>query len=203
MKEFTNDEKEFIVSLNKPIQDIDINIIKSIINKMIQSKEYKKLIDLLNNLYDFAKIPNNMVDKLIQNNNKECISIFLENEESLYFSNEKEKNKLKKFLNVSGVNIKLKESYDYYYNILYNQEIRCCKTIKTNNRIVEHIFTKNNKLIKIKLSEVKDIGTIVSCIIYSNYDISEKEQILKCIDYINEFGFDIERDINNKSIIRN
>ena len=47
------------------------------------------------------------------------------------------------------------------------------------------------------------MGVVVSCIMYSNYYLSEEEQILKGIDYINEFGFNIERNINNKNIIKN
>ena len=145
------------------------------------------------------------MDILIQDNNKKCISIFLEKEESLYFLTEKEKNKLKEFLNAQEINIILDKSYDYYYKMLYDQGIRTwnSNTIKKDDNIVEHKFTRYNKLIKIKLKEVKNIGVIVSCVIYSNYNLSNEEQILNDIDYINEFGFNIERNINNINIIKN
>lgn len=203
MKNFTNKETNFIESLNEPIHDIDLNLVNSIINKMLQNSEYGELISLLNNLYDFAETPLNIVDELIQDNNKKCISVFLENEESLYFLTDEEKNKLKVFLNVQEINILLDKSYDYYYKMLYDQGIRTWNgnTTKKNNNIIEHIFTRYNKLIKFKLKEIKNVGLVVSCVNYSNYNLSREEQVLKSIDYINKFGFNINRDINNKNML--
>ena len=195
----TKEELNLINSLNKPINDIDMDLVKQIINKILLNHKYEELLLFLNQLYDFAKVPDNITDILITSNNKECISVFLENEDGLYFLTSEEINKLKTFLNVHEVNIKLEESYDFYYKLLYNQDIRTWSndTIKINDDIIEHRFTKYNKSLKFKLKEIKDIGVVVECTIYSNYDLSEKEQILKCIDYINEFGFNIKRDINN------
>ena len=36
---------------------------------------------------------------------------------------------------------------------------------------------------------------------YKNYNLTEKEQILKGIDYINDYGFNINRNIKNDAII--
>lgn len=204
MENFTNEETNLINSLNKPINYIDMTLVDSIINKILKNNDYYKLLNFFNNLYDFAKIPENVVDKLISENNKECIAEFLENESSLYFFNAEEKNKLKTFLNVLEINVRLDKSYDYYYKMLYDQGVRVwhCDIINTDDNIIEHEFTRYNKLIRLKLKEIKSIGVIVSCIIYSNYKLSEEEQILKGIDYINRFGFNIEKNINNKNIIK-
>lgn len=204
MENFTNEETNLINSLNKPINYIDMTLVDSIINKILKNNDYYKLLNFFNNLYDFAKIPENVVDKLISENNKECIAEFLENEASLYFFNAEEKNKLKTFLNVLEINVRLDKSYDYYYKMLYDQGVRVwhCDIINTDDNIIEHEFTRYNKLIRLKLKEIKSIGVIVSCIIYSNYKLSEEEQILKGIDYINRFGFNIEKNINNKNIIK-
>ena len=204
MEKYTKEEINLINSLDKSI-DVDMTLVDSIVNKMIKNSEYYKLLCFLNNLYDFAEIPKNIVDKLIIENNKKCIAVFLENEDALYFLSRKEKNKLKNFINVREINIKLDNTYEYYYNFLYKQGIRNwhSHTNENNDNIIEHTFTRYNKLINLKLKEVKNIGVVVSCIIYSNYYLSKEEQLLKGIDYINEFGFNIERNINNKNIIDN
>lgn len=201
---YTEEEKNLINSLNRPIDNINENLVKSIVDKLLENKDFEELICFFNSLNDFAEIPNNIVDKLILENNKECIAKFLENEDSLYFLNKNDISRLKKFLNVREINIKLEKTYDYYYKFLYNQGVRNWKsnTIKTNNDIIEHILTRYNKLIKLKLKEVKNIGVVVACTIYTNYYLTEEEQILKGIDYINEFGFAIERNINNKNLIK-
>ena len=203
MEKYTKEEINLINSLYKSIDEVDMNLINSIVHKMLLNHEYEELIQFLNKLYDFSTIPINIIDMLIQTNNKECISVFLENEDVLYFLNFKEKTKLKDFLNVHEINIKLENTYDYYYKMLYKQGIRNWQSNTYKNNVIEHIFTRYNKLIKLKLKEVKDIGVVVSCIIYSNYYLSEEDQILKGIDYINEFGFNIDRDVNNKTIIKN
>lgn len=51
------------------------------------------------------------------------------------------------------------------------------------------------------MKEVWGVGEVVSYIMYSNYNLSKDEQILKDIDYINEFGFNIESRINNRDLI--
>ena len=198
MKKYTDEETNLINSLNKPINNIDMTLVESVVNKLLLNKDCVELIYFLNALYDFAEIPKDMVDKLIVENNKECISIFLENEDILYFLTNAEINKLKSFLNVNEVNIKLRGSYDYYYNLLFKKGVRHLKLIKINDEILEHTFTKYNKLIGIKLKEIKDIGLVVSCINYRNYNMSEEEQILKAIDYINDYDFNIVRDVNNE-----
>ena len=202
MKKYTNEEIRLINSLNKPIYNIDMNLVNLIVDKMLKNHEYFNLLCFLNNLYDFAELPESIVDKLIMENNKECIAEFLENENILYFLNPEDKKRLKDYLNVQEINIKLENTYDYYYKLLYKQGIRNwhCDT-QNNDDIIVHTFTRYNKLINLKLKEIKEVGVVVSCIIYSNYYLSKDEQILKGIDYINEFGFNIERDINNKSII--
>ena len=201
---YTEEEKNLINSFNRPIDNINENLVKSIVDKLLENKDFEELIYFFNSLNDFAEIPNNIVDKLILENNKECIAKFLENEDSLYFLNKNDISRLKNFLNVREINIKLEKTYDYYYKFLYNQGVRTWQsnTIKTNNDIIEHVLTRYNKLIKLKLKEVKNIGVVVACTIYSNYYLTEEEQILKGIDYINEFGFTIERNINNKNIIK-
>ena len=205
MKDYTEEEKNLIKSLNRPIDNINETLVSSIVDKLLDNKDFKELINYFNSLYDFAEVPKNIVDKLILENNKECIAEFLENEDSLYFLNKSEINRLKNFLNVHEINIRLEKDYDYYYKSLYNQGIRNWQsdTININDDTIEHILTRYNKLIRLKLKEVKNIGVVVACTIYSNYYLSEEEQILKGIDYINEFGFNIERNINNKNIIKN
>ena len=204
MKNYTEDEKKLINSLNRPIENIDKSLINSIVDKMLYNNNYEGLLNFLNTLNDFADVPNDIVDKLLKTNNKECVAEFLDNENFLYFLNLEEKNKLKSFLNVHEINIKLENTYDYYYKMLYKQGIRNWHNdiLKINDDITEHILTRYNKSLKLKLKEVKKIGVVVSCIVYSNYYLSEEEQILSGIDYINEFGFNIERNINNKNIIK-
>ena len=203
MNKYTADELNLVNSLNEPIKNIDINLVNSIIDKMIFNGNYEELIAFLNNLYDFANVTINIVDKLISNDNKECISFFLDNEDILYFLVDEEKNKLKAFLDVHEINIKLNESYDYYYKLLYKQGIRIwdSHTRRINDNIIEHKCTKYNKLIKLKLKEIKNVGVIASCIIYANYKLSEEEQILKGIDYLNEYGLNIDRDVRKDIII--
>ena len=70
MKKYTDKELDVINSLNKPIDNIDMTLVNSIINKMLLKGYYEDLINFLNNLYDFAEIPNDIVDKLISDNNK-------------------------------------------------------------------------------------------------------------------------------------
>lgn len=205
MKDYTEEEKNLIKSLNRPINNINEALVSSIVDKLLDNKNFEELINYFNSLYDFAVVPKNIVDKLILENNKECIAEFLENEDSLYFLNKSEINRLKNFLNVREINIRLEKDYDYYYKFLYNQGIRNWQsdTIKINDDTIEHVLTRYNKLIRLKLKEVKNICVVVACTIYLNYYLSEEEQILKGIDYINEFGFNIERNINNKNIIKN
>ena len=205
MKAYTEEEKNLIKSLNRPIDNINETLVSSIVGKLLDNKDFEELIHYFNSLYDFAEVPKNIVDKLILENNKECIAQFLENEDSLYFLNKSEINRLKNFLNVREINIRLEKDYDYYYKFLYNQGIRNWQsdTIKINDDTIEHVLTRYNKLIRLKLKEVKNIGVVVACTIYSNYYLSEEEQILKGIDYINEFGFNIERNINKKNLIKN
>lgn len=119
------------------------------------------------------------------------------------FLNEEEKDKLKTFLNVQEINIKLNNSYEYYYKLLFKQSVRIrhSNSKRINDNIIEHSYTRYNKLIKFKLKEVKNVGVIASCIIHENYNLSE-EETLKVIDYINEYGFNIERYINNDAIIK-
>lgn len=200
MEKYTEEER-ILISLNRPIENVDESLINSVVDKMLYNNDYENLIYFLNTMYDFAKIPNNLIDNLIKDNNKECISIFLENDEILYFLSENEKNKLKKVLNVHEVNIKLEKSYDYYYDLLFKQGFRPYKLIKINDKITEHLFTRYNKLTKIKLKEIDGIGVVGSYINYKYYNLSKTEQILNAIDYINEYGFKIERNINNALII--
>lgn len=201
MKKFTEEEKNLIQFFNKPNYAIDETLISSIIDKMLNNKEFEELIHFLNSLHDFTKVSNDIVDKLINDNNKECVSIFLENEDTLYFLNDCEKDKLKNFLNVYEVNIKLKDTYEYYYNLLFKHGFRHFKTTEINNKITEHLFTRYNKAIRIKLKEIDDIGVVVSYINYKYYNLSKEEQLLSVIDYINEFGFGIDRNLNNDNII--
>ena len=202
MKKYTEEEKKLINSLNRPIDNVDETLVSSIVDKLLDNKDFEKLIHFFNYLHDFAKVPRNIVDKLINENNKECISIFLENEDILYFLSTDEKNELKEILNAYEVNIKLKESYDYYYKLLFKQGFRLFKSIKNNDTITEHQFTRNNKLTRIKLKEISSIGIVVSYIDYKNYNLTENEQLLKAIDYVNEYGFNIDRKLNNDNIIK-
>jgi hypothetical protein len=204
MNKYTNEEIDLINSLNKPIDNLDMSLVNSIVDKMLRNNDFEKLINFLNSLYDFAKIPKSIVDILIQTDNKECISVFLENESVLYFLTTEEINSLKNYINVPEVNIKLTESYDYYYKLLYKQGIRSWHNNinKSNGNIIVHTFTQYNQLIKLKLKEVKNLGIVASCTIYSNYNLSEEEQILNGIDYLNKFGFNIKRDINNLAIVK-
>jgi len=203
VEKFTYEESNIINSLDKPIEEINMNLVNSIVNKMLQNSDYEELIKLLNLLNDFAKIPKNIVCRLIRDNNKEYAFVFLENEDILYFLTNEKKNKLKTFLNVPEVNIKLSESFDYYYNLLFKQGVRQWKSTKINDDIIEHTFIRYNKLIRIKLKEIKENDIVVSCINYRNYNLSEEEQILKVIDYLNDYGFNIDRNINNAAIIKN
>ncbi len=201
MKKYTEEEKNLIDSLNKPIDNVDESLVNSIVDKMLCNGDYEKLIYFLNVVHDFASVPNNLVDGLINNDNKECISTFLENEEILYFLSEDEKNKFKNSLNIHEINIKLKKPYDYYYNLLFKQGFRSFKSIKINDKITEHLFTRYNKPTKIKLKEIDDIGVVVSYINYKYYNRSQEEQISDAIDYINKFGFDIAEKLNSNDII--
>ena len=200
MEKYTEEER-ILISLNRPIENVDESLINSVVDKMLYNNDYENLIYFLNTMYDFAKIPNNLIENLIKDNNKECISIFLENDGILYFLSENEKDKLKKVLDVHEVNIKLEKSYDYYYDLLFKQGFRPYKSIKINDKITEHLFTRYNKLTKIKLKEIDGIGVVGSYINYKYYNLSKTEQILNAIDYINKYGFNIERNINDVSII--
>ena len=120
MKAYTEEEKNLIKSLNRPIENINETLVSSIVDKLLDNKDFEELIQFFNSLYDFAEVPKNIVDKLILENNKECIAEFLENEDSLYFLNKSEINRLKNFLNVREINIRLEKDYDYYYKFLYN-----------------------------------------------------------------------------------
>ena len=46
------------------------------------------------------------------------------------------------------------------------------------------------------------INNSLELIDYKNYNLTENEQLLKAIDYINEYGFNIDRNINNDDIIK-
>ena len=202
MKDFTEEENNLIDSLCEPIDNIDQTLVNSIVNKLLDNKNYEELMNFLDSLNDFAEVPENIVDKLITENNKECISVFLENEYKLYFFNNEEKNRLKEFLNAYEVNIKLKEPYDFYYKLLFEQGFRHYKAIKISDNITEHIFTRYNEFTKIRLKEITDIGVVVSYIDYTNYNLTEKEQLLKAIDYINEYGFNIDKNLNTNDVVK-
>lgn len=197
MEKYTEGEMQLINSLNKPVNDVDMNLVDSIIDKMLLNEEYDNLLSFLNALNDFSNTSKNIVDKLITENNKECISIFLENESSLYFLNKEEIMQLKIYLGVSEVNIKLEKPYDYYYELLFNQGVRLFKAVEINDNEKEYIFTRYNKEFKIKLKEIKNVGLVVSYVDYHNYNLTKEEQINNAIDYINEYGFAIENDIKN------
>ena len=197
MEKYTEGEMQLINSLNKPVNDVDMNLVDSIIDKMLLNEEYDNLLSFLNALNDFSNTSKNIVDKLITENNKECISIFLENESSLYFLNKEEIMQLKIYLGVSEVNIKLDKPYDYYYELLFNQGVRLFKAVEINDNEKEYIFTRHNKEFKIKLKEIRNVGLVVSYVDYHNYNLTKEEQINNAIDYINEYGFAIENDIKN------
>ena len=197
MEKYTEGEMELINSLNKPVNDVDMNLVDSVIDKMLLNEEYDNLLNFLNALNDFSNTSKNIVDKLITENNKKCISIFLENESSLYFLNKEKIMQLKIYLGVSEVNIKLDKPYDYYYKLLFNQGVRLFKTVEMNDNEKEYIFTRYNKEFKIKLKEIKNVGLVVSYVDYHNYNLTKEEQINNAIDYINEYGFAIENDIKN------
>lgn len=197
MEKYTEGEMQLINSLNKPVNDVDMNLVDSIIDKMLLNEEYDNLLSFLNALNDFSNTSKNIVDKLITENNKECISIFLENESSLYFLNKEEIMQLKIYLGVSEVNIKLEKPYDYYYELLFNQGVRLFKSVEINDNEKEYIFTRHNKEFKIKLKEIRNVGLVVSYVDYHNYNLTKEEQINNAIDYINEYGFAIENDIKN------
>ena len=197
MEKYTEGEMELINSLNKPVNDVDMNLVDSIIDKMLLNEEYDNLLSFLNALNDFSNTSKNIVDKLITENNKKCISIFLENESSLYFLNKEKIMQLKIYLGVSEVNSKLDKPYDYYYKLLFNQGGRLFKTVEMNDNEKEYIFTRYNKEFKIKLKEIKNVGLVVSYVDYHNYNLTKEEQINNAIDYINEYGFAIENDIKN------
>ena len=200
MEKYTEGEMQLINSLNKPVNDVDMNLVDSIIDKMLLNEEYDNLLSFLNALNDFSNTSKNIVDKLITENNKECISIFLENESSLYFLNKEEIMQLKIYLGVSEVNIKLEKPYDYYYELLFNQGVRLFKAVEINDNEKEYIFTRHNKEFKIKLKEIRNVGLVVSYVDYHNYNLTKEEQINNAIDYINEYGFAIENDIKNISM---
>lgn len=197
MEKYTEGEMQLINSLNKPVNDVDMNLVDSIIDKMLLNEEYDNLLSFLNALNDFSNTSKKIVDKLITENNKECISIFLENESSLYFLNKEEIMQLKIYLGVSEVNIKLEKPYDYYYELLFNQGVRLFKAVEINDNEKEYIFTRHNKEFKIKLKEIRNVGLVVSYVDYHNYNLTKEEQINNAIDYINEYGFAIENDIKN------
>ena len=197
MEKYTEGEMELINTLNKPVNDVDMNLVDSVIDKMLLNEEYDNLLSFLNALNDFSNTSKNIVDKLITENNKKCISIFLENESSLYFLNKEKIMQLKIYLGVSEVNIKLDKPYDYYYELLFNQGVRLFKTVEMNDNEKEYIFTRYNKEFKIKLKEIKNVGLVVSYVDYHNYNLTKEEQINNAIDYINEYGFAIENDIKN------
>lgn len=200
MEEFTNKELAFINSINEPITNIDNDLVNTIINKMIINKEYEELICFLNSLNDFAQVPSRLVNRLIDDNNKECISVFLENIDDLYFFDDLEKQKLKNYLNVKDIFIKLPETYNYYYRLLFSHGVRLWKSIN-NNEYIEHIYTRYNELIKIRLIESSKFGVIASYINYLDYNLSREEQILNCINYINQFGLNLENNINEITLV--
>lgn len=203
MKKNIDEKINLVKNLCEPIVGLDVNLVNEIIDKMLVNKDYEGIINVLNNLYDFSEIQFNIVDKLISTDNRECVSVFLSHEDCLYFLSTEEINKLRNFLNVYEVNIKLKESYDYYYKLLFNQNVRIWKNDfgDINDKFINYKCTRNNKLLNIKLKEYKDGSVVVSCIIYTNYILSKEEQILKCIDYINEYGFNIDNDLTNNCLI--
>ena len=53
---YTEKEIAFINSLNSPVSNVDVDLVNSIINKMLINKDYLKLINTLNSLFDFATL---------------------------------------------------------------------------------------------------------------------------------------------------
>lgn len=200
MLKFTNNELTFINSLNNPITNIDMDLVNTIIDKMIINKQYEELISFLNSLNDFAQIPSGLANRLIDDNNRECISVFLDNIDILYFFDDLEKQKLKDYLNAISVFIKLPENYDFYYKLLFSRGVRIWKSTN-NNGYVEHTYTRYNELIKIRLIESNKLGVIAAYVNYLDYNLPKEEQILNCIDYLNQFGFNLEKDTNKITLI--
>ena len=64
MKAYTEEEKNLIKSLNRPIENINETLISSIVDKLLDNKDFEELIQFFNSLYDFAEVPKNIVDKL-------------------------------------------------------------------------------------------------------------------------------------------
>ena len=186
MKNYTEDEKKLINSLNRPIENIDKSLVNSIVDKMLYNNNYEGLLNFLNTLNDFADVPNDIVDKLLKTNNKECVAEFLDNEKFLYFLNSEEKNKLKSFLNVHEINIKLENTYDYYYKMLYKQGIRNCHNdiLKINDDITEHILTRYNKSLKLKLKEVKKTSLGLFFYLLNNKEFYKDEKNSLYLNYI-------------------
>lgn len=194
-----NEEELTLIHSNRPIEKIDVNLIKSIETKMHLNKEYDNLIDFYNTIYDFSNFSfKNVADCLIKNENKDCIAHFLENEDSLYFFTKEDINKLKKYLNAMEVNIKLNKDYDYYYKLLFKKGVRPYTKPTINNYMKIYFFSRYNKSFKLKLIDVKNEELFVSYINYYNYKLLKEEQLFYAINYINEFGFNI--DINAKSV---
>ena len=57
MKDYTEEEKNLIKSLNKPIDNINETLVSSIVDKLLDNKDFKELINYFNSLYDFAEVP--------------------------------------------------------------------------------------------------------------------------------------------------
>src|SRR5574344_2727546 len=157
--EHYNEEELNLIHSNRPIETIDVNLIKSIEIKMHLNKEYNNLLDFYNTLYDFSNFSfKDVADYLIKNDNKECIAYFLENEDLLYFFTKEDINKLKKYLNAYEVNIKLNKDYDYYYKLLFKKGVRPWSKPKINNYMKKYSFSRYNINFKLKLIEVKNEG---------------------------------------------
>ena len=188
-------EEEMIISVNEPIKNIDTNLIKTIEIKMLKNKDYAKLNDFYNTLYDFSDYNLSYIaDMLIERDEKKCISIFLDNN-SLYFMEKENIDKLKNFLNIYEINVKLFEHYDYYYKLLFSHGVRLWKTINRENIIKEYIFTRYNKLFNIKLKQINSKLLVASFVNYLNYNNLKEQQQIEAIEYLNLFGFNVE--INN------
>lgn len=121
MEKYTNDEIS-IINANEPINNINNSLVDSIVKKMLHNKEYESLVNFYNTLYDFSILDlSEISDNLIKGNEFECIAFFLNNEDVLYFLPSEEKKKLKNFLNVKEISIKLNEPYNYYKDLLFKQ----------------------------------------------------------------------------------
>lgn len=190
---FTKEEIELIKSLHVPVRNVNMILVNSIINKFMLNKEHEKIIYFLNTLNDFAETPDDFVNKLIKDNNKECIATFLENKSILYFISEKDIKKLEKFIDAYEVNIILDKPYKFYYDLLFKQGVRLSKTNEAEH-IKEYFFTRYNREFKIRLKDIKGVGLVVSYINYKNYYLSKEEQLKIAIEYINEYGFNIENN---------